>query len=215
MKIFRFYDTDCYGEAEYDIVGNDYTALLSVCYQYAATVAFRTQVHHLSIQSTPLPIDMKIIKAFGQNVDDVLHFALDATLCQQIRALTDSVFLPHCRDIKDLTFFRTDGSIFLASSSHNGVCTLYVRETEDISEILKSGLWHRIENDEDEVISIDSRGYVKQLGVISPKAHTQDYLFDEKGRVTEFMCKDQQGNSVTYRYIYNVEGKIVDVIKTV
>ena len=46
---------------------------------------------------------------------------------------------PGCPE--DLAFFRKDGSVFMESTGHEGVCSLYPREDEDVSKVLGFGRW--------------------------------------------------------------------------
>ena len=40
MKTYRFYDTDLYGNEEYDIKGENYTELLNTCIKYSRSFSF-------------------------------------------------------------------------------------------------------------------------------------------------------------------------------
>lgn len=43
---------------------------------------------------------------------------------------------------EDLCFYRSDGSVFLWSETHEGICALCPRPGEDVSAIISSGGWH-------------------------------------------------------------------------
>jgi hypothetical protein len=43
--------------------------------------------------------------------------------------------------IRDLTFYREDGSVFMETISHEGECSIFARDNEDISDIVAYDHW--------------------------------------------------------------------------
>ena len=152
MEAYTFVDTDCWGEAEYDIRGDAYKELICCCCQYS-------KIFSMVITDPSSPIIQQLQPYRIATPDHVLlsfpeytHQSADIAyyrVCPQVREiLADGVggifewidgwgFT----NPNDPAFYREDGSVFFASVIHNGVCTLTPRPGEDVSQIIKDPLW--------------------------------------------------------------------------
>lgn len=156
MRVYKFYDSDITGHNELDISGEQYQQFLQVCFQYCATVSvlitpdFDGNIDLWDIYRIPvLPNVQNTYCHYGVpsskkpdwiNRFEIRHYRLTAQMQKLIQSQTNSLFSwtyyygYHNPD--DLAFYRADGSIFFSSVVHEGECTLYLRENEDLSDIL-------------------------------------------------------------------------------
>ncbi len=161
MRIYKFFDTDLSGIEEYDISGEHYLTLLTTCFKYCSTVAVIISPDCTADielwEKYRIPLTDNVRKAYchyghisneaPQKIGnyEIRHYQLNQYLNNMILSHTDSLFKWLCgwgyNNPNDLTFFRADGSIFFSSIVHEGVCTLFPNEYEDITDILNHGHW--------------------------------------------------------------------------
>ena len=159
MKRYIFCDWDEVKKIEYDILGQDYLDLLSLCFQhcssftarYAVSVYYRVDIPQY-LQKFRIPLTVKntaVYKWYGYSSEscenEVAHFSLSAEVMDFLVKRTDDFFRwianSECQNLEDLAFFRKDGSVFLHSSTHNGVCILEPLDTEDVSRVISKPGW--------------------------------------------------------------------------
>lgn len=152
-KVYEFYDTDITESEEYDIVGEQYKNLISICGKYCTTLSLVITNHDSSllkkISKYEIPKSDKIAFQYEhyKNIDIVVkYYRVCEKLIDCILSNTNSVF---CwingwgySNPEDPTFYRKDGSVFFASTIHNGICKLIVDEShEDVSKIISDERW--------------------------------------------------------------------------
>ncbi len=146
---YVFWDVDEETDKDLDIDGEAYAELIDVCFRYAKVFA-------VTYSLKGFRDDQLMEKSVFQ-----YFVAKKAILNGQIRC-----FFKCCRATKqylvksypclfswywnekqhgylpeNLTFYRSDGSAFFASETHEGQCFLYPRKEEDFSSVLKSEGW--------------------------------------------------------------------------
>lgn len=163
MYKYMFYDTDFYGKEEYDIKGSDYVRLLSTCIKYSKSFScfiFDTEIvlpeflekYKMPLNKTVIDVYRRYFSNFEDPLDRIFYLSLSPEVCSWIYSVTDRIFAwafhekPSCPD--DPTFYREDGSIFFTSEIHEGYCTIFPRDNEDVNDIISVGIWDKV-NDND------------------------------------------------------------------
>ena len=161
MMTYIFRDSDPAGIANYDIGGAKYKALLDVCFHYAHSVSFYISPLYKKdlsdISESQLPVSEDIQKlyptyAVASPADyritlpyQIKHFVLSPQVQEFLRQQTDHLWGWTYDELNknpdDICFFRSDKSVFLASTIHNGECRLYPKEHEDVSAIIDVANW--------------------------------------------------------------------------
>lgn len=160
MRQYIFRDTDITGTMDLDILGDDYTILMEACFRYCASVSFRVHPyigfparllsHRLPISDNVDALYCKIGKMGIHNGFGILpylvgHFRLTDEVKDYILHESNTLFGWIDDNPEDIAFYRSDGSVFLHSCTHNGMCTLTPRDDEAISEIVSNQLWIKID----------------------------------------------------------------------
>lgn len=145
---YRFCDSDETGWDEYDIEGKDYRALIDVCSRYCSFISFDTAMldtgaEYLSRIEKHL---IKVEKAFTTG-DVRRYYAFGAEVCELLKK-ESCIFSWFWEEnnpfhFENLTFYRADETVFFESVTHEGECYLYVRETEDVSQVVANELWEK------------------------------------------------------------------------
>ncbi len=161
LRVYKFFDSDITGHDELDISGEQYQQFLQTCFRHCATVsvliapdydgnidlwdAYRIPVSpnvqdvycHYGIPSREKPDWI--------NCYQIRHYRLTAQMQHLIQAQANSLFSwtsywgEHNPD--DIAFFRSDGSVFFSSTVHEGECSLFLKENEDLNGILSQTHW--------------------------------------------------------------------------
>lgn len=161
MSTYQFSDTDLYGQADYDIIGEQYQELLNTCFRYCSTFAVilapgtsadisTWEPYRIPVTTTVREVYCHYGKPSAENQDHIGHYEiryyrLNAILMQMISQKTQSLFSWisgwGLDNPNDPTFFREDGSVFFSSVIHEGICTLFPVGDEDVTGIISNGLW--------------------------------------------------------------------------
>ena len=155
MTEYRFYDTDDYGQAEYDITGDHYLTLIESCFKYCSVFCLR--IHD---DRTVLPSELEKYRVdFDENFSNAYkHYFNSDIRCYRVCDETKKLFLTIADSIfkwiyawgytnpEDPAFFRSDGSIFFYSVIHEGECILLPRDCENVCDILSYGNWENTKN---------------------------------------------------------------------
>lgn len=152
MRIYDFFDTDETGTAEYDLQGEAYERLLQACFAHCASVAFLLRSpavpDPVGNMSAALPVTDVIsahYRRYAPSPDQLRHYRLTPPVRSAIAQVTSTLFSwldgQGFRNPEDPLFLRTDGSVFLSTVIHEGVCTLHAREEEDVSALLGAARW--------------------------------------------------------------------------
>lgn len=161
MKIYKFYDSDITGQAEYDISGEQYHRLLQSCFQYCATVSVIVSLNCLerirTWEAYRIPVTPEVEKVYshyGLPTDgstsktdfyEIRHYILTPQMKRMLQDYTTSLFqwtyAWGYNNPDDISFYRSDGSVFFSSLIHEGECTLFLNEKEDLREVISQGAW--------------------------------------------------------------------------
>ncbi len=156
MYIFHDWDDDD-PSAELDIQGDHYKRLITLCFSYC---------HYFSLsenQFGKIDLPKGILKAFSEQ-QPALHSKKHVFFCSQEAKLfllqkvnsffpwltleqrkrgSEKVIHP-----EDLCFYRKDGSVFLWSETHEGICVICPKHKEDVSSIICFPGWHDLKDGE-------------------------------------------------------------------
>jgi hypothetical protein len=142
---YRFRDTDITGWEEYDIEGDEYSALIDVCIEYSDAVSF--ELNYSLIDSQFLSkIEKFLIRKIERSHNGAIHFyATSPEVASSLKKVCNSIFswVYTVVGAEDLTFYRNDGSVFFESVTHDGICDLLPRKNENISHIFSKGEWEK------------------------------------------------------------------------
>ena len=156
MRKFLFYDTDSSGEAEFDISDDSYISLMNACFQYCVSVSFRVHPYvdfpeFLNTYRIPTSehaaAHYRKIGEMGVHTESGIllyhtgQFKLTDEVKMYILCASKSLFGWTDDNPEDIAFYRADGTIFLHSSTHNGICVLTPRDNEKIDGIISNQLW--------------------------------------------------------------------------
>ena len=148
VNLYRFRDTDDSGWEEYDIAGDRYFELIDLCCKYCCTVSFVVCFSAID-ESFFEKIKRFLIKSeYMEEGYETLYYSISPEVADALKNVSNSIFSWTFVAIgaEDLTFYREDKSIFLKSVTHDGICDIFPREEEDISNIISQGHWEKDPN---------------------------------------------------------------------
>lgn len=148
MKQYTFWDRDIFSNSgTFTISGKHYKVLLQKCFKYSKYLS-------LVVIDNSSPVIQRLSKWKVDNplientfIDSHRHFLYVANkdvhniLLQNTNNMFERRLLQDDVVFEDLVFYRDDGSIFFDSILHEGECSLYPNDSEDISDIIKFGHW--------------------------------------------------------------------------
>lgn len=165
MSIYIFYDTDCNGEEEYDISGEDYTTLIKTCCKYCNTLSLR--ITHPDTDFANVLDKFAVNKNnekniayqhyYGTNMDlnhisEIRYYEVCEELKEILLLASNSIFKWiygwGYTNPEDPVFYRPDGSVFFYSIVHEGKCVLIPQVDEDVDSIILNEHWLRCEGTE-------------------------------------------------------------------
>jgi len=171
MKKYTFHDSDIFGEANYDIVGEEYHFLLNTCFKYCHSLSFIVRSKDVSIPPSLLAYRLPVTPFIEKQYErykycnppvQIYHFHLCKDTFPLILDITDSIFkwinAWGYSNPEDPIFYREDNSIFFSSIIHDGQCTLFPHEKENISLLINNPLWIQ----EDYIETSDYTNILKQ-----------------------------------------------------
>ena len=151
VKKYCFRDTDDAGDAEYDIVGDDYRRLIGFCCDHAAVFSVIATNDKASLLKKIAPYEITkpenityTHEHYGDSSLDIRYYKVCPQLYDTIVSNTDNMFCwingwGYCNP-EDPVFFRKDGSVLFDSIIHDGECSLYIKD-EDAGHIVCNPLW--------------------------------------------------------------------------
>lgn len=141
--IYTYFERDYFNNCgEYPMSLAHFAALLNACFTFS-------RMFSLSVSNPehPLLAALENWRVLDEDIAQDKSFAY--TACKEtndvLKKFANSVFdfsryagngFP-----EDLTFYRSDKSIFMDSIAHEGECSIYPRESEDVAEVLSFGRW--------------------------------------------------------------------------
>lgn len=221
---YSFYDTDKYGDEEYNIEGDDYFNLIKTCFKYSESVTFKVFKSNNNVDIIPswmeqYRLEENLITSKSNKPDRNLkkkykslapiaethHFILSDPVCEWMLSITDNIWgwsnFSNPPTPEDPQFFRADSSLFFSSISHDGECTFYPRAYEDISAIVSKKHWHKLEDDKRRFCTLPIEDLIKADKLIYNSLDKSDLKsrasFEkiEKGCSIEFVKSiDPHGN---------------------
>lgn len=143
---YVFWDYDDEADKELDISEDAFSELIDTCFRYADTfaVTYSPQGFHICqgldvcrhvIAKKAIPNGC--VRCFFKCCPETRRYLLDSYSCLFGWYWTEK----RGRLPEDLAFYRSDGSSFFASETHEGQCYLYPGSDEDFSSVLKSEGW--------------------------------------------------------------------------
>lgn len=180
MKQYTFFDRDYFNNCgEFSITGEHYRILLQKCFEFGTYLS--VVVYN---QTSPLILELE-----KWRVDDILFSNMPLTqshyrrlyyanmyvyglLSQNMISMFEERCLPGQCDFEDLVFLRKDGSVFFESIFHEGECSIYPKDDEDVSEILSFKHWIPINNNTPEILASEC-----DLSIPSYSEITSDALY--------------------------------------
>ena len=153
-QAFDYTDSDESGFIQYDISGEAYKQLMNTCFTYCDSISFFKRSAHVVIPTELLMFQSSLsdevkeqyLMYKHQNIC-VYNIILTPESQKIILTLANSIFSWidgwGFHNVEDPVFYRNDKSIFLRANVHNGICTLFPRENEDVSMILKNPHWKK------------------------------------------------------------------------
>lgn len=148
MKRYNFYDTDIFGNEDYDIAGKDYVNLLNFCFKNAKIFSLKYSSVHLTIYESLKAYEIGSCVEVIKNEKVVYYKTCEQTfniLSKHVNSIFCWMFDQN-ENPEDLMFFREDGSILFSSCIHNGMLSLWIKN-ENESSILTGNLWIPSEED--------------------------------------------------------------------
>ena len=164
MEYF-FYDTDIFNTCneEYDISGYEYLKLLTLCEKYCCyfslcfgekseyieiftpfelpDIGFTKSENYCKIERNSKMKDLTSLIEIGRT----MYFKITEKTIKLLMTLSDSIFgLPYLDIYKttaDLAFYRSDKSTFFSSTTHEGICTLFPTDNENVESIISNSHW--------------------------------------------------------------------------
>ncbi len=158
MSMFVFYDTDCNGEEEYDIFGEEYRTLIKACCKYCNTLSLRithpdtsfvNELEKFATNKTNENISV-YQHYFGTDMDaqclyEIRYYKICEELERTLLSISDSVFKWIYgwgqTNPEDPVFYRHDGSVFFYSIVHEGKCALIPQANENVEQIISNNHW--------------------------------------------------------------------------
>ena len=168
MKKYRIYDYNSETDIEQDLTEKDYINFLETCFRHCASCAFIVHDYKYlkpafvipELEKYRIPVADYVINAYSHygfeselrinhhGHHEIRHYKLCTESCALIRCVTNTLFSWLCdsdfQNPEDLMFFRDDGTVFFDSVMHEGYATVYVKDNEDISDLLLNPYWKEI-----------------------------------------------------------------------
>lgn len=150
MKIYAFYDTDIYGNEEYDIRGDSYEKLLRICCSNSSVLCLKFLFPDLIAADQLKAFEISKPKNITMISNSscyccVKFYRVCPELCDAMIGIAGGIFEWLCgwgfRNPDDPTFYRSDGTVFFVSEIHSGVCAIIPRKDECLEDILQVAPW--------------------------------------------------------------------------
>lgn len=139
---YTFFCRDYYlNDGDYNISGDHYVQLLEICFRYSVFFTVKGGSAQLinDLKNWEYP-ERKCVPIIG-----CAYYYSNKNTRAILLAHSTSLFAEEdCTmgaHIRDLTFYREDGSIFMETISHEGECSIFSGDEEDISDILAYDHW--------------------------------------------------------------------------
>lgn len=158
IKRYNFYDTDITGNDEYDICDQEYKELIKICCKYSSYMSLIITNRNSSLLNKIRKYQIEKNENINYEFDHynknsivIRYYKICPQLCEILLNETNSInswingwgFT----NPEDPTFYREDGTVFFTSTIHEGVYSLFVRDNENLENILSSDLWIELEKD--------------------------------------------------------------------
>lgn len=158
---YIFYDSDETGFEDYDINGEHFKTLIELCKTYckffSLYIYFDDKISEKIMEKFEISnegfADYNNYYINDNKANSYIpigkkhYYLLNKESIELLFSISDSVFgflSSHKTDKykpEDLTFYRSDKSEFFSSETHEGECSLFPIDTEDVSAIISVGRW--------------------------------------------------------------------------
>lgn len=154
---YCFFDTGLSTEdEEYDIQGADYEELIRKCFQYSEyfSVWFSPHVQWTEklklYEITVDPACFEYAPPYAphpQDKGDIMIYLHFYRVCPELYQL----LIENMHSIWDgwnydqpsyMHFYRSDGTCFFMCNAHDGICTFYAQDGEDVSSVVSKEHWY-------------------------------------------------------------------------
>jgi len=169
---YKFFDTDIYGTAEYDIRGDELRALFDKCFEYSQFLSLDfnyllrvcSGISYCDVVNDPylkqldtfrisMPHNAPKYKYINDKKYDaegdspsVRYYRLCPELKELLLSMVSGIFdfgSSKGRIVpEDPIFYRSDGSMFMFSEIHEGEVVLIPRNDENVLDIVSNELWY-------------------------------------------------------------------------
>lgn len=140
MYIFTDYDDE-------EIAADDYVELIRLCCAFSKTfsLAFPSEAHIAQFSDRLVPQRCEQIDGTDPFRKYRCFFAVteesEQFLATHVTEFFQWVHRGEYHNPEDLAFYREDGTLFLWSETHEGICAIFERASEDVTEIVKKEGW--------------------------------------------------------------------------
>lgn len=157
---YVFFEGDLEIDELYDIHGDDYRELIKKCFQYSEYFSVWFSPHVLWTEKLK-PYEITVDPACfeyappngptPENKGDIMIYLHFYCICPGLY----QILIENMHGIWDgwnfdqpayMHFYRSDGTCFFMSDTHDSRCFFYAREGEDISSVVSKEHWYREED---------------------------------------------------------------------
>ena len=153
MYIYVDWDDDN-PSAELDIQGEQYERLIDICFHHCSYFSLNENRSGVMFDLPEKELEVWL-EQLSSPIRKKHLFFCSYEAKQYLLRKVNSLFSwitwgTHNRDIKegilpeDLCFYRSDGSVFLWSETHEGICVICSKPEEDVSDIVSSEGWREV-----------------------------------------------------------------------
>ena len=133
-------DFDDKTQEEISVEGEHYIQLLDVCFQYCTH--FSLLLRYFSVEHVPL---MPVPLRSGLSINGCCCFYECSQENRNYLLTKNDLFewldTESNPSPEDLTFYRSDGTVFFWSEIHEGICALFDRKDEDVAQLVSKRGW--------------------------------------------------------------------------
>lgn len=149
---FIGYDYSYENDEDIDIQGERYLQLIDVCFRYSTCFSLVYQEKSMSIKELNENLVMSKMTNNWPGTRATDYYKIGLYRCN---TMTKNLLKSHVNSLfswvsywgnnnpEDLTFYRSDKSVFLYTVAHEAMATLLERPTENIQEIISVGGWKK------------------------------------------------------------------------
>lgn len=145
---YTYFERDYFNNCgSYPMSQSHYEALLQTCFTYSSHFSFcisnfdhilTTALEKWKLDVKTLGVDTRLVYKACEDTKEILQ--------SYARSVFEFSRYSDQGGPEDLTFYREDDSVFMESVGHEGECSIYPQENEDVSSLLRFGRWLPCDN---------------------------------------------------------------------